>query len=613
MQEPLSTAKNCRHYAMCKIDMLGSGICASGPEKHYVGFYPQGRMDLYAALAEGKIPVTEKCLEMADTCDLCGKCDYQCYFVTELKPTKVMKALKDHVASFIEKGGKVVKTEDDEVLLELKKIVGDFWATSDRAIAVTYAHDPSPVAEPQMPDYVILPKTREEVASIVKLLNRNQIPFAVRGNGSSVMGFVMSPGAVIDMNRMKTIEFDEKNWLVKTGAGVTAFDLQKEAKKRGYRVNVAEPSALVCANIMCSGIFSTFSAAYGTAADNYIDAEFVSNEGDCFNLSDKDAPNLFAFNPSDSGIPAICTSANIKLHPVTDDEEGLLVPFESMKEALDFSKECATNRIGLAIGVLGGEYLSTFMAPTKKLAAEIKDTFNKVLGIQYLVLVIGGKYDIETIHRMELPTIDQELFKALYLGMPSLRSAKWLSLLKEMSDDEPFSYLKLKGFTGLSETALSPSPKLLAQEVDPELRSFFKKLFSKPEMTDLIWLNMFRVISSRMGREKHVVALIIYLPIDNALIAEIDEAFRRIGEKHRIKNDYGFITPLDNGKRCVFEYDYYLNQNDQDEIARMQQALQEAGMMIEGYAQNTGTVKWIRHLFTQGFCRKENFLYGQSS
>ena len=609
MHQPLTTAKNCRHYAMCKIDFLGSGICASGPEKHFVSYYPQGRMDLYAALIEEKVPVTEKCLEIADTCDLCGKCDYQCYFVTELRPTKVMKALKDHVADHLEKGGEVIKEEVDEVLKELKKIVGDFWATSDQAIAVTYSHDPSPVAEPTMPDYVIMPGTKEEVASVVKRLNRQKIPFAVRGNGSSVMGFVMSSGAVIDMNRMKTIEFDTKNWLVKTGAGVTAFDLQKAAQERGFRVNVAEPSALVCANIMCSGIFSTFSASYGTAADNYIDAEFVSKDGTPFKLSDKDAPNLFAFNPSDGNIPAICTSASIKLHPVTGDEQGILVPFASMAEALDFAKECATHRIGMAIGVLGGEYLSTFMAPTKKLATEIKDTFNKVLGIEFLVLVIGGKYDINTIHNMELPTIDQQLFKALYLGMPSLRSANWLSLLTEMSDDEPFSYLKLNGFTDLSEAALSPAPELLAQEVEPDLKSFFKKLFARPEMTDLVWLNTFRIISSRMGREKHVVALIIYLPIDNALIAEIDGEFRRIAEKHQIKNDYGFITPLDDGKRCVFEYDYYLDQNDPDEIARMQRAMQEAGMMIEGYTKKTGTVKWILHLFTQGFCRKENFLY----
>jgi hypothetical protein len=88
-------------------------------------------------------------------------------------------------------------------------------------------------------------------------------------------------------------------------------------------------------------------------------------------MNDKDAPNLFAFNPSDAGIPAICTSADIKLHPITDDETGLLVPFASMEAALDFTKECAIHRIGLAISVLGGEYLSSFLAGTNILAREM--------------------------------------------------------------------------------------------------------------------------------------------------------------------------------------------------------------------------------------------------
>jgi FAD/FMN-containing dehydrogenase len=157
--------------------------------------------------------------------------------------------------------------------------------------------------------------------------------------------------------RMKTIEFDEKNWLVKTGAGVTAFDLQTEAKKRGFRVNVAEPSALFCANIMCSGIFSTFSASYGTAADNYIDAEFVSKDGDCFKMNDKDAPNIFAFNPTDAGIPAICTSADIKLHPINEDERGLLVPFATMAEALDFTNPIFKRCMDYAVAVEWGDKL----------------------------------------------------------------------------------------------------------------------------------------------------------------------------------------------------------------------------------------------------------------
>jgi len=121
--EMMKIAKNCRHCAMCKVDFLGSGVCASGLEKQYVSFYPEGRMDLYAAIAENAIPVTEKCVEIADSCTLCGKCDYQCYFVNEMRPSKVMKALKDYVDTYLKSGGNIVLSKDDEILTEMKKIV----------------------------------------------------------------------------------------------------------------------------------------------------------------------------------------------------------------------------------------------------------------------------------------------------------------------------------------------------------------------------------------------------------------------------------------------------------------------------------------------------------
>jgi len=419
----------------------------------------------------------------------------------------------------------------------------------------------------------------------------------------------MSAGAVIDMGRMKEIEFDEKNWLVKVGPGDAAFDLQKAVVKRGLRVNVAEPSALVCANIMCSGIFSTFSASYGTAADNTIDAEFVGPDGGLFRLSDPAAPNLFGFRREDAPLPGICTSASVRLHPVTTDEDAVFVPFASLDGALDFARECAMRRIGLAIGVLGGEYISTFLSPGKKLAAEVKNVFRDKLKIEFLVLVIGDAYALRTIKEMGFHGFDSRLIRILNLGLPSLATATWLDLIGELANGEPFSYLGLPHFADLAEAALAPSPAQLVRDVDPELRPFFEKLYERPELTDPLWLNMFRIVSARMGREKHVLAMIIYLPIDGRLIAEIDSEFRRIADGHGLKNDFGFITPLDNGKRCVFEYDYYLDQNDEDEKNRMRQAMMEAGMMIERMAAATGTVTWIRHVFRQGFSRKESFLY----
>ena len=610
MNEILKTAKNCRHYAMCKIDFLGSGVCDSGLEKHFVSYYPQGRMILFEALAENRIPVTQKCVEIADSCNLCGKCDYQCYFLNEMRPTKVMEALKNHVERFISDGGTIKPEKDDFVLSEIRNIVGADWATNDEGITVTYSHDLSAISDPLFPDYIVLPNTKEEISALVKLFNKNNIKYTIRGNGQNLLGFAVSEGAIIDLNRMKTIDFDEKNWLVNVGPGITAFDLQKEAQERGFRINAAEPAALLCGNIMCSGIMSTFSTTYGINADNFVNAEFVNKQGEFFNLNDITSPNLYSFNNlQHKDSPGICVSASIRLHPVTNDESGILVPFETLNKALDFIKDCSLRHIGLALGIVGAEYISTFLSPTKKMSADIKSIFIEKLNIPWLVVFIGDKYAVKTINEMGYPFFDQNLFNSLYLGLPSLKNAQWLDLVKEFTDDEPFSYLKIKSFAELFETALSPSPKLYAQEIDEELRPFFEKLFAKKEMTDLVWLNMFRIMSTRLGRKKPFLPALLYLPIDNGLINEFNEKFRHIGEKHNIDNDFGFITPIDNGKRCIFEYDFFYDYNDPHEIQRIRKVAAEANALIDEYSVRTGVVKGHPYVLYQGFCRKENLLY----
>ena len=220
-----------------------------------------------------------------------------------------------------------------------------------------------------------MPNSNEEISSIIKLLSHHKIPYVVRGNGASSHGLVFSEGVVMDLNRMKSIDFDKKNWSVKVGPGVASFTLQSEAGKRGYRVHTAEPAALVCANIMTSGLLSTFSTTYGISADNFIDAEFIARDGSFFSLNDRTAPNLFSFNNalSEHEAFAICVSVSMKLHPVTDDEEGILVPFESLEKALEFVRECATRRIGLAIGII-------FPCPDKKNCCRSKGYFHPKTG-----------------------------------------------------------------------------------------------------------------------------------------------------------------------------------------------------------------------------------------
>ena len=274
----------------------------------------------------------------------------------------------------------------------------------------------------------------------------------VRGNGSQNAGLSLCEGAVIDLNRMKDIAFDEKNWAVRVGAGVPAFDLQREAVRRGYRVNVAEPAALVCSNMICSGIFSTFLTAYGTAADNCVDAEFVARDGSFFSLGDKNAPNLFALQTSRPAGPRHLHGREHEA-PSRDGRRGgspRSLRFAGQGPRFFQGMRGPADRPGRRESS-AAEYISSFLAPTKQLAAEIREVFEKTLGIAYLVLVIGDRYAIQSVQAMGRPVFDQRLFKALSLGLPSLRSAEWPDLLGALSADEPFSYLRIKGFAEIAE------------------------------------------------------------------------------------------------------------------------------------------------------------------
>jgi hypothetical protein len=226
-----------------------------------------------------------------------------------------------------------------------------------------------------------------------------------------------------------------------------------------------------------------------------------------------------------------------------------------------------------------------------------------------MAVVIGDKYAIRSINEMGVPYFDQTLFRTLYLGLPTLKSAQWLDLVQELSDDEPYSYLRIKNFSNLFEAALSPSPELYSLEIDRDLRPFYEKLFAGNEMTDLIWLHMFRIMSTRVGRRKPFLPVLIYLPIDNLLINELSGKFREIADKYQIDNDFGFITPIDNGKRCIFEYDYFFDYNNPDEIKRIRIAAEEVNCLVDEYSVKTGTVRGHPYVLYQGFCRKENLLY----
>jgi hypothetical protein len=95
------------------------------------------------------------------------------------------------------------------------------------------------------------------------------------------------------------------------------------------------------------------------------------------------------------------------------------------------------------------------------------------------------------------------------------------------------------------------------------------------------------------------------------MIEHLNSELKRIGDAFHIKGEFGFLTPLDSGKRAVYEYDFYMDHTDPLDIERAGRAMPEVRRLIEEAGRRVKGITWIQHILHQGFARKEHFLYTQ--
>ncbi|HEX9920761.1 MAG TPA: hypothetical protein VGB21_04625, partial [Candidatus Methylomirabilis sp.] len=268
-------------------------------------------------------------------------------------------------------------------------------------------------------------------------------------------------------------------------------------------------------------------------------------------------------------------------------------------------------RIGLAIAVLGNNYLSTFMSPSADLAKRSKEVLQDTLGIQYTVFVIGDRYARDAIKRMTTVAIDNRALRMLMLGLPRLLDGEWIDLIEGFeSDKQPFEIFCREEMVPILEAILRPSVETFSSAVEEDLRDFYRQLYSRPEMTDMVWLNSFRIVSSRMARHKHVLVFLVYVPLDRVeVIQGILSELARVADLYGIEHEYGFLTPLDLGKRGILEYDYYIDQTDEVEKEKVRRAMAVIEPFLDDLARRTKGVMGFKYAFSQGCSRKEGFLY----
>ena len=616
LSEVLSATKKEAHCGMCKIDYLDTGVCPSGKKHGFLAYWPEGRVELARALAENEVRPTPVLFDIVNSCNFCGICDKQCNFITQLRPMKVERALKEY-ADNVPKN-QIQTVPEDDVLKDLRAIVGNEWATNDPLIIASYTRS-ALKHQPNASYYVVMPRTKEEIIAIVKLANKYKIPYLPRGNGtffSVAMNTLLAPavtieqGILIDLWRMKDIDIHPETMSATIGPGVTSFELQKAASAHKLRANVAEAESHVCANAQNLGIITTWSNRYGWSSDNFIDAEKIDAEGNVIHLSDQEVPNPYA---TDNGVTSlslipnvIVTSLTVKLHHMFEDEENLFVPFTKLEDAIDMAEQLAKRDIGISLAIISSKYLSEFICPTSDVEEGFDHVLKKYLKVNYLVDIICTKQDKKIVQEMTNLIIDEPLVKSLILGSAKLASMKNSSLLKMISEEnDPIKAVFGGPLRKHLERGLADTPHELVKVFDEDLRAFYEKVYSRPEMTDPVWLHMFRILPCRMERKHFWMYRGGYMPGDKQTIMKVCNALEASAQKYNINGAFGFLSYLEHGKFAHLEYDYYYDHTDPDAKKRVNQSIVDSWkrqFAIPG-------VTPLEFICNKGLRRKEHILY----
>ena len=113
---------------------------------------------------------------------------------------------------------------------------------------------------PADPEWVVMPKTAQEVQKIVELSNKEQIPIVPMGGGLTLSGLVrpLKGGIVMDLKRMnRIVEVNEQSRYVVVEAGASQGMLQAYLKKHHpalkHSAPDAPPMATIGGNVLIHG------------------------------------------------------------------------------------------------------------------------------------------------------------------------------------------------------------------------------------------------------------------------------------------------------------------------------------------------------------------------
>jgi glycolate oxidase len=229
----------------------------------------------------------------------------------------------------------------DAIVQELTQLVGHEAVIADEDGRRAYETD-ALTAYRAMPLAVVLPRTTEDVAAVLKYCHGQGIKVVPRGAGTSLCGGALpcEDGVVVGLSRMnRVLEIDYDNRFARVEAGITNLAISAAVEAKGFFYAPDPSSQLACTlagNIaMNSG--GAHCLKYGVTANNVLGVRLVTMAGEIIDIGgahcDAEGYDFLGLIVGSEGQFGIVTEATVRILRHAEGARPMLLGFTSSEVA----------------------------------------------------------------------------------------------------------------------------------------------------------------------------------------------------------------------------------------------------------------------------------------
>ncbi|MDD5224377.1 MAG: FAD-binding oxidoreductase [bacterium] len=218
----------------------------------------------------------------------------------------------------------------EEIIKEVREVVGDAWASDRLPDLMSYARDFSIVAG-VIPNIVTLPKTTEEIQKIMKIAGKYRVPVIPISTAFNHAGLALprQGGILLDLRRMNKLRIDPETMTATIEPAIRLRALYMDAIKyevaEGVGLKPALPlsftSVSVLANYVARGGAGCM-VKYGGNPEMIINMTWVLPDGEIVKLGPGEVPVQYGPGPEIAGMFfnadgqfGVCSEITIKIFP----------------------------------------------------------------------------------------------------------------------------------------------------------------------------------------------------------------------------------------------------------------------------------------------------------